>query len=196
MQHPDGHDVASHTHAPLTHRCPVPHAGPAPHRHAPPAQPSPRAPQAAHAAPLPPHCAADVAVTHWFPLQHPDAHDVASHTQLPAMHRCPLPHAGPVPHRHAPLTQLSDEGPQVMHAAPLVLHEAAVGGATQALPLQHPEGQLDGSQTHVPLKQRWPDAQAGPAPHRQAPPAQASVTPEHTAHAPPPPPHAAAAVPA
>ncbi|MDP3238003.1 MAG: hypothetical protein Q8N26_34750 [Myxococcales bacterium] len=83
MQHPDGHDVASQTHAPDTQRWPVPHAAPAPHRHAPDAQPSPRAPQSVHAAPLPPHWLGEVLVTQVAPLQQPEGHEVASQTHCP-----------------------------------------------------------------------------------------------------------------
>lgn len=31
LQHPSGHDVASHSHCPAEHRCPAAHAGPLPH---------------------------------------------------------------------------------------------------------------------------------------------------------------------
>jgi hypothetical protein len=76
------------------------------------------APQATHAAPLVPHCDVD-AETQVDPLQHPDGHDVASHTQLPLTHRCPAPQAGPDPQRHEPPAQPSAvEELQALQAAP------------------------------------------------------------------------------
>jgi hypothetical protein len=83
LQHPEGHDVGSQTQAPDTQRCPAPQAGPAPQRHAPEAHPSPRAPQSVQAPPPPPHWAAEGLVTQLPPLQHPDGHEVASHTHCP-----------------------------------------------------------------------------------------------------------------
>ncbi|MDP3238002.1 MAG: hypothetical protein Q8N26_34745, partial [Myxococcales bacterium] len=76
------------------------------------------------------------------------------------------------------------------HEAPLVLHAVAVVVVTQVLAAQQPEAQLAESHTQLPLRQRWPDRQAGPAPHRQAPEAQVSEPPVQAAQALPPPPHA------
>jgi hypothetical protein len=103
-QHPMGHDVASHTQAPFTQRCPAAHSGPPPHveLHAPPmhcwplghcalephwhaplAQRSARvASQLVHTPPLKPQEARVVAVTHALPLQQP-AHVVASQVLTP-----------------------------------------------------------------------------------------------------------------
>jgi hypothetical protein len=77
-QHPPGHVVASHP------------------EHAPPAHVSP-AGQCAHARPALPHSVASRPDMHVVPSQQPDAHDVASHTQVPASQRCPAAHAGPPP---------------------------------------------------------------------------------------------------
>ncbi|MCA2977810.1 MAG: hypothetical protein INH37_05965 [Myxococcaceae bacterium] len=86
-QHPEGHEVASHTHAPPAQRCPVPQGGPPPQRHVPPAhvsattvlhveQPPPAVPQALRLLAL-----------QVEPLQHPVGHEVPSHTQTPPAHR-------------------------------------------------------------------------------------------------------------
>ncbi|MCA3012385.1 MAG: hypothetical protein INH41_08295 [Myxococcaceae bacterium] len=191
-QQPDGHDVASHTHAPLTHRCPLPHAGPVPHRHAPEVHTSAFAPHAAHAAPPAPHCAVDGLATQVFPEQHPDGHDVASHTQLPDTHRCPVPHAAPVPHAHPPAVHRSARAPHVVHAPPLAPHCAAVVGVTQVFPAQQPDAHDVASHTQLPDTHRCPLPHAGPAPHRHVPLAQPSaVVALHAAQAAAPVPHAA-----
>jgi hypothetical protein len=87
LQHPVGHDVGSHTHVPPEHRWPAAHAGPVPHRHCPPVQALAVAPHAMQAAPPPPHCDVDGLVTHVEPLQHPEGHEVGSHTHVPLEHR-------------------------------------------------------------------------------------------------------------
>jgi hypothetical protein len=51
---------------------------------------------AKHDPPAPPQSMAEW-VSHVVPLQQPSGHDVASHTQLPATHRCPSAHCFPVP---------------------------------------------------------------------------------------------------
>jgi hypothetical protein len=40
-----------------------------------------------------------------LPLQQPFGHDVASHVHAPPVQRWPLPHAGPLPHTHAPASE-------------------------------------------------------------------------------------------
>jgi hypothetical protein len=74
LQHPFGHDVASHTHFVPLQRCPVE--------------------QTEHAPPAVPHAAAVSLVEHVVALlQHPVAQDVASHTHVPcALHSWPVPH--------------------------------------------------------------------------------------------------------
>jgi hypothetical protein len=62
---------------------------------------------------------------------------------------------------------------QVWQARPPLPQEALLSPATQAPPAQQPTGQLTPSHTQAPSRQRCPEAHAGPAPHRQAPPAQA-----------------------
>jgi hypothetical protein len=84
----------------------------------------------------------------------------------------------------------------LVHDAPLVLHAAAVVAVTHELPAQQPDAQLVESHTQVPLRHRWPGAQAALPPHRHAPDTHESETPLHTLQAPPPPPHAAGPVPA
>jgi hypothetical protein len=120
LQHPFGQLVASHTHAPPTHRWPAAHAAPAPQRQAPPAQRSAVTPHAAHACPELPHCAAVVALTHVPPLQQPFGQLAASHSQTPETQAWPAAHAGPAPQRQEPPAQLSAEAPHVLHAAPPV----------------------------------------------------------------------------
>lgn len=56
------------------------------------------------------------------------------------------------------MTQALPETPQLATAA--VLH---------VVPLQHPARHESASQMHAPPTQRWPAAQAAPAPHEQAP---------------------------
>ena len=87
LQHPLGHDAASHTHWPLL----VLQASPLGHD--------------AHAAPPAPHSAlvSLASATHALPLQQPLEHDAASQTHAPAaLHAWPLahpPHVAPaVPH--------------------------------------------------------------------------------------------------
>lgn len=128
-QQPLGHEVGSHVHAPPTHRCPVTHAGPAPHAHPPLAEqpsPSPLLAQSTHVVPFGPHV--EVARgTHAPPSQHPDVHEVASHTQAPPMHRCPGSQAGPAPHAHAPAVQRSAVRSHAKHAFPPAPHAPVPG---------------------------------------------------------------------
>jgi hypothetical protein len=78
-------DVPSHTHAPPRQRCPAAQIGPVPHPHAPPRQLSAScASHALHAAPGTAQLSNAIG-EHVSPLQHPEVHDVASHThRLPA----------------------------------------------------------------------------------------------------------------
>jgi hypothetical protein len=113
LQHPLGHDVASHTHCPPAHRCPAAQAAWPPHEQCPAAQPSAPAPQAVHAAPPVPHVVAE-AVLQVVPEQQPSGQTHPLHappTQLcvsgQTAHACPaLPHADPsVPGLHVEPSQ-------------------------------------------------------------------------------------------
>lgn len=67
----------------------------------------------------------------------------------------PLPQAAEAPHLQLPPLQLSAfVVSQVVQEAPVVPHEAVVGGETQVVPLQQPLGQLAALQTQAPLAQR------------------------------------------
>jgi hypothetical protein len=113
-QHPL--QVSSHPeHAPSSHAWPVGHA----------------------LQPMPPTPHADAAVPAWqvpSAAQQP-AHVVGSQTHAPREQRCPVAHAGPVPHSHAP---------------------AAV---QPSLVTPHPP------QTHAPDTHVWPGAHGSPVPH-------------------------------
>jgi len=102
LQQP-AHELASHTHAPDAQCWPVPHAAPDPQVQLPLASQVSlvRASHAWHAPPPVPHAVALIAV-HVVPMQHPLAHEVASHTHAPDTQRWPTAHAFPAPHAHAP----------------------------------------------------------------------------------------------
>lgn len=102
LRQPVGHEVASHTHALFTHRCPAAHAGPMPHAHTPEGHWLPDAPHAAHTFPPAPHADALGGLTQTAPWQQPVGQLAWSHSHLPSLHACPLPHAGSAPHRHVP----------------------------------------------------------------------------------------------
>ncbi len=198
-QQPPGHDVPSQTQAPMTQRCPTAQDVAVPHLQAPPAQLS--AVTALHDVQLVP------AVPHretvggavQVPLkQQPVGQDVALQTQLPATHCCPMPQAAEPPHLHCPAALHASAlvASHAVQTAPAVPQLLAVGGATQLLlPLQHPLGQLVGSQTQPPATHRCPAAHTVPAvPHAQEPAAHRSVVGGQTAHIAPPDPHAEAEV--
>jgi len=124
--------------------------------------------------------------------QQPFGQLAASHTHWPFWQLWPAPQAAPLPHRHAPFVQLSavlDE--HAVHAPPWEPH-APRPFAWHTPFAQQPFGQLVASHTHCPLEQRWPAAHDGPAPQRQAPPAQLSAPAPHETHAAPLKPHAVA----
>lgn len=173
-QQPVGHEVASHTHAPPTHRWLATQAAFVPQLHPPPiaAQPSDRlGVQVAHAAPA----AAQVdmvSAVQVFPAQQPVGQEVASQVQPLPLQLCPVPHAGSLPQRHAPLAEqaFAFARSQVVQAAPPAPQAPALVGALQppSLP-QQPEPQDVESQTQLPPAHRWPAPQAGPEPHWHAP---------------------------
>jgi hypothetical protein len=173
-QQPVGQDVASHTQAPATQRCPAPHATPAPHMQLPVAeQPSDVvAPQVRHALPAVPQCMLDVAVTQVAPTQQPLGQDWASHTHAPARQRWPAPHTALVPHMQVPPAQLSARAAShATHRMPPV-PQLPAPGALHVGPVQQPSGQVE---TLQPLQR--PVAQvsgAGQASHWLPPPPQAA----------------------
>ncbi len=142
-QHPAGQVVASHTHAPSSHRCPVWHAAPPPQLHVPSGahRSALAASHALHVAPGGAHVPA-ASAWHVAPSQQPLGHDVASHTHSPPTQRCPVPQTGPVPQAHDPPTHASARSAsQAMQALPL-LPQAVALGALHVVPLQHPLAQL------------------------------------------------------
>lgn len=69
------------------------------------------------------------------PLQQPSKQLVASHTHWLLKQRCPVEHAGPVPHRQLPVPQLfATVGSHAVHAAPWVPHALGDGADTQVVP--------------------------------------------------------------
>ncbi len=177
-QHPLGHDVGSHTHAPPAQRCPGAHDAPEPHMHCPPVQLSAsEGSQATHVCPPVPQLVGVGGETHVVLEQQPLGHEVASHTHDPPTQRCPEAHAAAVPHEHWPPAQPSARaGSQAAHAWPLVPQLDTVGGETQIVPEQHPLGHEVGSHTHAPLAQRCPGAHDAPEPHMHCPPVQLSAS--------------------
>ena len=154
-QQPLAHDAALHTHAPFTHASPAPHEGPLPQPHTPLTQLSLATwLQETQAMPPTPH-ALDTGFTQTrFGSQHPLGQDMASQTQRPFAHRCPLPHAGPAPQAHAPLPHLvAVFGSHTRQAAPPVPH-TSIDGAMQVVPLQQPLGHDVASHAQAPFKQR------------------------------------------
>ena len=95
-QQPEGHDVASHTQVPPTHRWPAPHAGLEPHWQTPPTHESAPVPHATHAPPPPPH-AEGVGVVQIVPEQQPLAQETGSQTQDPFTQRWPTKQSSPWP---------------------------------------------------------------------------------------------------
>jgi hypothetical protein len=127
------------------------------------------------------------------PLQHPDAHDAASQTQLPMMHCWPAPHAAPEPQWQVPFeAQLSETiGSHGVHELPLI-PQFANDDWTHVLPWQQPVGHDVELQTHAMFRQTWPAPHAGPVPQLQAPDAEqlSAFVESHAEHALPPEPQA------
>lgn len=74
-------------------------------------------------------------MTQSAPAQQPVGHVVASHTHWLLKQRCPVVHAGPVPHRQLPVPQLfATVGSHAVHAAPWVPHALGDGADTQVVP--------------------------------------------------------------
>ena len=140
-QHPFAHEVALHSHDPLTHCWPAAHSGPLPQLHAPLAQPSDSVgSHDVQALPPVPQVVCD-GVSHVLPLQHPEVHVI----EHPA-------HAW---FRHAPPL------PQLTHCEPLPPHAVACVPVWQTpLVSQHP-AQLVALHTHIPLTHERPLPHAG-----------------------------------
>ena len=129
--------------------------------------------QVAHICPGAPHAVVLSAVVQLVPLQHPDGHEVTSHTQAPLTQCCPAAHGAPLPHWHAPLLQLSVRTEsQAIHAIAPVPHEVTEGGETQVDPLQQPVVQVAAQPEHTPPVHDWPPGHcwqsSPPAPHAPA----------------------------
>jgi len=131
VQHPT-HDVESQTHIPPEHRCPAAQGDPVPQRQLPDASYVSASVElhAWHDAPAGAHAVRDVGV-HVLPLeQHPLGHDVASQMHMPPEQRWPVPHAGLVPHMHAPFVQRSAfVASHATHEAPPVPQPVRLGVA-------------------------------------------------------------------
>lgn len=171
LQQPVGHEVASHTHVLLEHRCPTAQVAPVPHRQVPLPQLFARVEsQVLQAAPPWPQALTSGAATQVVPEQQPVGQVVESHTQLP-LTQCKLePQPAWVPQRQLPVLQLSAfVVSQVVQLAPLTPHCEVVGGVTQLVPAQQPVEQDEESQTHALFEHRWPTLHAAPVPHRQEP---------------------------
>lgn len=174
-QHPVGHEVASHTHAPETQRWPVTQAALPPQLQPPPVAAQPSATPGGHVAQAAPAAAhVDmVRAVQVSPAQQPLGHEVASQAQPVAPQLWPVPHAGSLPQRHAPPVEhaFAFAGSHALHAAPLAPQATALTGLLQPPSLsQHPEPHEVESHTQALLTQRWPAAHAGPEPHWHAPP--------------------------
>ena len=172
-QQPVGHDVASHTHAPMSQRWPAEHAAIEPHWHVP-AEEQLLETVASQATQVPPPVPQVVTsrVRQSVPSQQPLGHEVSSHTQRPAAQRCPGSQGGPSPQRHSPVTQrparIESQG---MHASPAGEQaESACGLQTE--PEQQPSGHvIELHDEQIPASQVSPSAQAEhsepPVPHSE-----------------------------
>ncbi len=158
----------------MKQRWPAAHWAPVPQTHAPDVQPLERTgSHATHADAFAPHACRDGVRVQLMPVQHP-AHDVASHTQLPATQCWPSAHAGPVPHWQAPSTEHesavtpsheSHDAPAVPQAARLRLRHCPIAS-------QQPSGQDAAVHWQVPPTHCWPAEHCAPAPQLHAPAAE------------------------
>jgi len=133
LQHPLGQEVASQTQAPPRHRWPAPQGEAAPHLQAPFAQVSALVASQEEQAPPPIPQVAREGALQVVPAQQPAGHDVASHTQAPALQRWPEEHAA--------------------HATPLT-PQVRFDETLQTFPLQQPVGHEVESQTQPPATHR------------------------------------------
>jgi hypothetical protein len=165
LQHPLGHDVASHTQRLPAQRCPSAHAGCPPQVHLPADEQASAvdASHATHVVPLAPHAVSPVVAWQAFPTQHPP-HSATQLEHAPPWHVSPIGHAE--------------------HAAPPVPHAVGSEPAPHVAPLQHPVGHDVASQTHAPPAHRCPAPHAGAPPHVHAPAAshESLVVWSHVGH--------------
>jgi hypothetical protein len=116
-----GHEVESHTQAPVTQRSPAPQVASVPHLQTWFTQLSPpTVEQVAQRAPPLPHALGTVPATQVLPWQHPLGQLAALHTQEPFTQEVPTPHDAPVPHWHwpfAPQVSFATRS-QLAHARP------------------------------------------------------------------------------
>ncbi len=176
-QQPVGHEPLApgvHAQVPPTQACPAPQGGPLPHEQSPIAEHLSvlTGSHATHASPPNPQAACERALQ-LGPEQQPVAHVDAQPEQAPPL-------------------QVWPDG-QLAQALPPLPHSPGVLPGWQRLPWQHPRPHETPSQTHAPLRHRWPVAHAGLLPHWHAPvEEQLSVSPAgHAAHAAPGAAHAA-----
>jgi hypothetical protein len=102
--------------------------------------------------------------------QHPPGHDVESQTQTLPRQRCPPPQGAFAPHLHWPPVQVSALlASQATQLAPLVPQLLVPDVLHRCDASQQPVAQEVPSQTHWLPRQRWPLAQAAPAPQPQTP---------------------------
>jgi hypothetical protein len=163
LQQPDAQLVASHTHAPATHRCPLPQMlPPGPHEHAPATQRSAEVVLHIWQALPPEPQVGNAGVVQELPLQQPAPQLLESQTQVPPEHHWPAAHDAPEPHLHVLPTHPSASVPL---QSPRLLQPHAA--ATQALlldcdaQLRHdgPHAVFDVPDTHW-LPQHAPDWQS------------------------------------
>jgi hypothetical protein len=167
LQHPSGHELASHTQAPPTHSWPLPQGAPVPHLQAP-AEEHPSDFSASHEMQaLPP--TPQAVIERGLQLG-PEQHPVAQFMAQP---------------EHVPLLQVSPDG-QLAHALPPLPHWVSPLPASHTLPLQHPVHEVR-SHTQLPLRQRCPVPHAAPEPHWHTPPVEqlSETWLSHGAHATP-----------
>ena len=153
VQHPFGHDVASHE-------------GQVPDVHTP-------GRQLPHIAPPEPHNVLSLPVSQIEPLQQP-THDVLSQRHTPPEQCWPSPQGSWLPHIHAPAAvHVSEVTPQSSHFDPATPQSPEDVVVTQLVPEQHPVHELE-LHTQAPPLQTCPAPQAPFVPQRQRPAVQLS----------------------
>jgi hypothetical protein len=130
----------------------VEQAAPPPHVQVPVAEhPSAVTPQLTHVEPLTPQKEAVAGDSQFDPEQQPLGHELESQMHAPSEQICPVPHAAPDPHEHAPEVEqwFAFVGSQETHMFPSVpqLESDAV---LHVVPEQQPAGQDAASQTQLP----------------------------------------------